>query len=263
MKSTFITLLLFLFLAMYATAQENFKVIKVNGTIVLKAKGVSLETGTVFNEKEDLLFRDNDASAAVINPQRGRVIITSKNHNLAEASSNYLPAMYNISKRGGFADEPETLQDIFSGKYVILDRDEINIDRRIYPLDKEHFFFLRYIYKGEEINKKLPSSADTLIIDKKDLYTIDGKPIPSPDNTLIKLFFMNGASPMQICEFNLIFPDASQVSDEVKVILEALTDKTSYQKTREVSNYIGEEYGKINYESLVKWLNKNFNLNAR
>jgi hypothetical protein len=263
MKSKIYTLLCFLLLAVNASGQENFKVIKVNGTIVLKAKGVSLETGTVFSDKEDLLFRSNDANAAVINPQRGRIIITSKSHNLADASSNYLPAMYNISKRGGLPEDPDDLQTIFSGKYVVLDKDAIFIDHNIYPMDKDHFFFLRYVYKGEEINKKLPFSSDTLIIDKKDLYTVDGKPIPSPDNTLIKLFYMNGASALPVAEFNLIFPDTEQLAEEVKVILDTYTEKNPSQKIFEINNYLVEEYGKVNHPSLLSWLEKTFNLKSR
>jgi hypothetical protein len=263
MKSAFFTVLCLLFAGLSASGQENFKVIKVNGTIVLKTKGVSLETGTVFSEKEDLLFRSDDANAAVINPQRGRIIITSKSHNLAQSGSNYLPAMYNISKRGGLPGDPDELDAVFSGRYVVLDRDEVFIDHFVYPIDNEHFFFLRYSYKGEEINKKLASSGDTLIIDKKELYTIDGKPIPSPDNTRIKLFYMNGVNAMMVSEFNLIFPDTKQLAEEVKVILDTFTDKTPSQKVTEINNYITEEYGKVNRKFLLSWLNTTFNINAR
>ncbi|TAL66008.1 MAG: hypothetical protein EPN88_09190, partial [Bacteroidetes bacterium] len=66
-----ISSLLFFFLTSVSFSQDNFKVIKVNGTILLKTKNISLETGTVFSEKEDLLFRSENATAAVINSQRG------------------------------------------------------------------------------------------------------------------------------------------------------------------------------------------------
>ena len=262
MKSTIVILFCFLILSFNSFGQENYKVIKVNGTIVLKTKGVSLETGTVFNEKEDLLFRTDDASAAVINPQKGRLIITSKNHNLASASSNYLPAMYNISTRGAF-ENPEKLQDIFSGKYVILDRQQMVIDKSDYPMDKDHFFFLRYVYKGEEINKKLDYSGDTLIIDKKGLYTVDGQPIPSPDNTLIRLFYRNGNESVKLSEFDLIFPDTRQLGAEVKVILESMPNRSPSQKIAEVKSYISDQYGKINQEDLLSWLEKSFNLKIK
>jgi hypothetical protein len=263
MKSIFLSLFCFLILSFTSFGQENFKVIKVNGTIILKNKGVSLETGTVFSQKEDLLFRTDDANAAVINPQKGRLIITSKNHNLAAASSNYLPAMYNISSRGVSFEDHVNLQELFSGSYVVLDRQGVVIDTETYPMDKDHFFFLRYVYKGEEINKKLGYSGDTLIIDKKGLYAVDGNPIPSPDNTLIKLFYRKGTETILLNEFNLILPDTKQLQEEVKVILESMTNLTSSQKVAEVNSYINDQYGKINQANLLFWLDKCFNLRVR
>jgi hypothetical protein len=235
-------------------SQENFKVIKVNGTILLKTNGTSLQTGTVFSEKEDLLFRTEDATAAVINSQRGRLILTNTNHNLSAAKSNYLPSMYNISTRGGALVNLLDLQNHFSGKYVVLGRQSIEVDNKNFPLDNDHFFFLRYIYKGEEINKKLGFSGDTLIIDKKNLFTIDGKPIPSPDNTSIRLFYRKGPESVAISEFNLIFPDLVQLKSEVKVILDEVKDKPIKEKIGEINSFINEFYGKVYRENLVTWL---------
>jgi len=234
--------------------QENFKVIKVNGTIVLREKGVYLETGTVFSEKEDLLFRTDDAVAAVMNPGKGRLILTSKSHNLSAASSNYLPSMYNISSRGGSLINIIDLQNNFSGKYVVLGKQKIEIERKNFPMNENNFFFLRYQYKGEEINKKLSFSDDTLIIDKKALFTVDGNPIPSPDNTAIRLFYRKGSESIEINKFDLIFPDTMQLWNEISIILEGFKAKTAKEKIGEVNGYINEFYGKVNTENLVSWL---------
>lgn len=203
------TILLFLLLLSISTSafsQKNFKVIKVNGIILLKTKGISLETGTVFSEKDDLLFRSEDATAAVINSQKGRIILTNKNHDLSAAKSNYLPSMYNISSRGGSMTSLNDLRNHFSGKYVVLNRLAIELDEKNFHMDNENFFFLRYIYKREEINKKLDYSGDSLIIEKKSLFTVDGDPIPSPDNSSVSLFYRKGSESIPVNEFDLIFP---------------------------------------------------------
>jgi len=250
---------MFLFIAIGpAFNQEDFKVIKVNGTILLKTKGVSLETGTVFSAKEDLLFRSEDAAAAVINAQKGRIVITSKNHDLSSAKSNYLPSMYNISSRGGLLLTIADLSSHFSGRYVILDRQCIELDRSSFPMDKDHFFFLRYVYRGEEINKKLGFSSDTLIIDKKALFTVDGNPIPSADNTTIKLFYHKGNESVFISEFDLIFPDMNQLTKETLIMLDELKGKTSEVKIGEVGSYIDEFYGKVSPDQLTRWLKIKF-----
>jgi hypothetical protein len=257
----FIASQVFLFVfSLGASGQEDFKVIKVNGSIIMKANNVSLQTGTVFSEKETLVFGTEDATAAVINEQKGRMILTSKNHDLSAARSNYLPAMYNVSTRGGSMANLIDLQNHFSGKYVVLDRSEIVLDEMNFPMDKDNFFFLRYTYKGEEINKKLDYSYDTLIIEKKSLYTIDGKPIPRPDNTAIRLFYRDGDKSIQINEFNLIFPDTKQLKEEVVVILDTMKERSIKEQVGEVNAYINELYGKVYQQNLLSWLDKNFGL---
>jgi hypothetical protein len=260
MRST-IPALLFLFLVIHpAMGQNDFKVIKVNGTIVLKEKGTSLQTGTVFSDKEDLLFRSEDATAAVINSQKGRLILTNKNHDLSTAKSNYLPSMYNISSRGASVLNENSLSNHFSGKYVVLDKQEIEIDREAFPMDIDHFFFLRYVYKGEEINKKLAFSGDTLIIDKITLLTVDGKPIPSADNTLIKLYYRKGSESVFINDFDLIFPDMKQLKTETEIILSEIKGKPAKEKIGEINSFINEFYGKVQRENLTGWLESNFGI---
>jgi hypothetical protein len=239
-----------------AFSQTDFKVIKVNGSIVLKTNGISLETGTVFSDKEDLLFRSEDATAAVINSQKGRIVLTSKNHDLS-SSANSLPAMYNISSR---SVTNKGLSNYFSGKCVVLDRLEMEVDYKSYPMDKDHFFFLRYTYNGEEINKKLSFSDDTLIIDKKSLFTIDGNPIPRADNTSITLFYRKDNESVQISEFDLIFPDMTQFSKEIQIILNEIKDKPYKEKVVETDSFINEFYGKVYSENLTGWLKTNFGL---
>ncbi|HEY5470784.1 MAG TPA: hypothetical protein VIK07_09700 [Bacteroidales bacterium] len=240
--------------------QTDFKVIKVNGTILQKTKGTSLETGTVFSDKEELVFRSEDATAAVINSQVGRLVLTSKNHDLASARSNYLPAMYNISSRSISISDNSDLSSLFSGKYVVLERQSIEIDDKAFPMNNDHFFFLRYVFNGEDINKKLDYSGDTLIIERKNLFTVDGKPIPSADNTSIKLFYRKGTESVSISEFDLIFPDMNQLKKEVKVILDEIKGKPVKEKIGEIGSYINENYGKVRSENLTTWLKSNFGL---
>lgn len=241
-------------------SQDNYKVIKVNGTIVIKAKGISLETGTVFAENEDLLFRSEDATAAVINSQKGRMILTNANHDLKTAKSNFLPSMYNISTRGGSLSNLVDLQNHFSGQYVVLDKLRMTMDEQNFPMDNSHFFFIRYLYKNEKINKKLSFSGDTLLIDKKSLYTVDGNQIPGPDNNSVSLYYMKGSDNILINTFNLIFPDLDLLKKEVKVIIDEMKGKTFKEKFNETNSYINDLYGKVYQASLIEWLRNSIGL---
>lgn len=243
-------------------AQDNYKVIRVNGNIILKARGVSLETGTVFSEDDDLLFSTDDATAAVINSRKGRLILTSREHDLSKTGSNYMPAMYNIASRGGLLLNLTDLRNHFTGKYVILDKQLLKLDDTSFPMDDNSYFFLRYIYKGEEINKKLEYSDDTLIIDKNKLYTVDGNPIPSPDNTIITLFYRKGNESVRVNSFELIFPDTGQLKSEISVILDELKGISDSEKVNEINSYITETYGTVSRDNLLLWLESHFGINA-
>jgi len=243
-----------------ASGQENFKVIKVNGTILLKNRGVSLETGTVFSEKEDLVFRSDDATAAVINSQQGRLILTSKNHNLAAARTNRMPSMDNIGSRSVTLGGGCELEDYFSCKHVVFEKEAVVVDALTYPMNDDHFFFLRYVFKNEEINKKLSFSGDTLFIDKTSLFTVAGMPIPSADDTSIRLFYHRAGESVIINEFDLIFPDMKQLTKEVEVILTEMKEKSSNEKVAEVDSYLKDFYGKVSRDNLVEWLETNFGI---
>lgn len=257
---TILLLIAFLLPGLSLFSQDNFKVIKVNGTIVLKAKGISLETGTVFAENEDLLFRSEDATAAVINSQKGRMILTNANHDLKTAKSNFLPSMYNISTRGGSLSNLVDLQNHFSGNYVVLEKLCMTLDASNFPMDNSHFFFIRYLYKNETINKKLSFSDDTLFIEKKSLYTVDGNQIPSPDNNSVTMYYMNENNVVMVNTFNLIFPDIAQLKKEVGVIVDELKGKTFKEKFNEANSYINDLYGKVYQANLLVWLSNNLGL---
>jgi hypothetical protein len=258
MKRTFALLILMVVILAPSFGQENYKVIKVNGEIVLKEKGTPLQTGTEFSKNDNLVFRTEDATAAVINSQKGRLILTSRNHDLAAAGSNYMPAMYNIASRGGMILSLSDLSKLFEGKYVILGRQNLVLNPSIFPMNSNSFFFLRYNYKNEEINKKLDYSGDTLIIDRSRLYTVDGKPIPGPDNTTISLYYRKGSESSLVNRFELIFPDESQLRKEVSIIMNEFSKKTEKELFNEIGAYITDNYGKVSPENLKAWIQSNF-----
>jgi hypothetical protein len=251
-----ISLLLFVNVLCYS--QIDYRVIRVDGVITIRSSGVNLATGTVFSENENLLFRTAEATAAVINPEKGRMILTAPKGDLSNTKSNFMPSMYNISSRGGSLNNLIDLQNHFSGRYVILDRLALQVNKSSFPMDNTHFFFLRYKYKNEDINKKLEFSADSIIFDKASLYTVDGNPIPSPDNTKIKLFYRNGEESILIGEFDLIFPDTKQLKEEVSVIISGMKGKPENDVFDQVTSYINEFYGKPNKDNLQAWLARNF-----
>jgi len=255
----------FIFSYTISYAQDKFTVIKVSGSIIIQSTGSALNIGTAFSQNEDLLFKSAASRAAVINPQRGRFLLTSDNlSEFKNSKSNFLPATGNISARGGNAIlNTNDLKNYFEGNYVIFDKVKIKINPEVFPMNEKKYFYIRYQYKNETINKKLTFSSDTLIINKNELLTIDGKQIPNPEITEMKLMYMEEGEKYvstPICAFTPVFPDLVQLKQEVKVILDQMAGKTYKEKINEISAYITDFYGKPDENNLKYWIKENFNI---
>jgi len=265
MKKKSIFLLSVVLYVQLTYAQDNFTVIKVSGNIVIERTGSSLSTGTAFAQNENLLFKIPESRAAVINPRRGRFLLTYEN--LAEfrnSKSNFLPSAGKISTRNiGTSPKVNDLKDQFEGNYVIFNEIKIKIDTAVYPLSGKKFFYITYDYKNKTINKKLAFNIDTLLIKKNELLTVDGKEIPDPQINQMKLVYLEeGAANVStpVCFFTPVFPDFKILTQEIKIIIDQMDMKTYNEKINEISAFIREFYGKVDENNLKKWLNENFGL---
>lgn len=241
-------------------SQNDFTVIKVYGNILNKKANKDLNQGDHFGEKDVLIFKTYESKAAVINPEKGRFIITPPADNNLTAQASFVPAMGNISSRAGLINNFVDLQNQFADKYLILDKVEIKISEDAYPMNENSFFYLRYQYEGESINKKLEFKTDTLIIEKKSLFTVDGKPIPNPDISEMKLFYYSDNKSVLINEFDPVFPDNEQLKAEISIILKSNIKKKYQERLNEIIGYLNEFYGKPNRDNVMEWLSINFDI---
>jgi hypothetical protein len=259
MRNIIILLSFFYFTNSYT--QENFKVIKINGTIVNEQSNSNLVSGSVFNDNDKLKFGNTSSRAAVISP-KGRYILQSNNSDIAYAKSFLTPAMSNMSSRSGAIVNQVDLQNHFSGNYLIFKIDKIKVSKDNFPMDENNFFYIRYDYNGESINKKLSYNDDILIIDQKELIAVDGKPIPNPDIKHMELLYYKKAEGKSISvgEFKPVFVVDADLKSEINIILSDLKAKTKKEKIDVILSYINDFYGKPNKENLIDWLEANFQL---
>ncbi len=264
MRKTIVLFLVVLFVRA-AYAQDYFTVIKVSGNIVIERTGSPLGIGTSFSQNENLLFKIPDSRAAVINPQKGRFIITSQN--LAEfksLKSNYLPSAGKISTRSvGFSSRKDDFKRQFEGDYVILDEAKIKVDTDIFPLTDRNYFYITYDYNNKIINKKLTYHNDTLLIKKNELLTVDGIVIPDPRISEMKLVYLEEGEEYGseiICSFSPVFPDIPQLQQEIKVIIDQMEMSPYEEKISEISLFMKDFYGKVDENNLKMWLADNLDL---
>ena len=263
MKALFLTIL-FSFFMLNIFSQSVFKVISVNGEIVTTKSKVTLKNGIDVKSDESFNIVKPQSRAALINSEKGRIVITEQNAGNAFNKAAFAPAMSGISSRGVSLMTSTDLKNYFSEKLLIIDRMELKISNVLFPMNSNAFFFIRYMYNGVEINKKLPCKNDTLIIDKKDLYTIDGKPIPNPDIQQMSLYYYvtEGANSTAtlISTFDPLFVDKTQIKGEVQVIISTMKGKTYEAIFGEVFDYVSSFYGKIDPAYLEEWLKEEFGL---
>ena len=246
-------------------AQDLFTVIKVSGNIVIERTGSSLGIGTAFAQNENLLFKVPDSRAAVINPQRGRFLLTSDNLNeFRNSKSNFLPSAGKISTRSSFSgSKANALKDQMEGDFVILNEINILVDTTVFPLTEKKFLYISYEYNSRTINKKLTFHSDTLIIKRNELLTVDGKVISDPHIDNMKLIYLKEDEPYlttTVCSFNPVFPDNKAFSQEIGVIIDKMDKKSYDEKVNEIAAFIEEFYGKVDENSLKRWLNKYLSL---
>jgi hypothetical protein len=243
-------------------AQDNFTVIKVSGNIVIERTGSSLTQGTAFSQNENLLFKIPESRAAVINPQRGRFLLTSDNlTEFRTSKSNFLPPTGKISTRAfGTTSKPEDIKTVLLGNIAILNDIKIVIDTSVYPLADDKFFYVSYGYNNKTINKKLSFNKDTLLIKKNELLLVDGKVIQNPDIKEMKLTYLAAGDPYistPVSTFTPVFPDNDLLKQELKILISQMSTRTYNEKISEISSYLQDFYGKVDENSLKIWLNKN------
>jgi len=258
---TFILILTTFILGFNLQAQTNYKVIKVNGNIQYVRTGNQMSLGDEFADNEDLTFGTPGSRAAVINPERGRFILTPQSaHQLSGAKSNFLPAMSNISTRGGALNSLNDIQNQFTGSVAILYQASWHINPYQFPMDENNFFYLQYQYKGEQINKKLQFSENNLVFSREDILSVDEQAIPAIDNPGTILYYYTADGSQYISSFEIVFPEIEAFKLEAEIILEEFPSKEYSRLVNELSGYMYEFYGKPDKEDAMLFLEKEFSI---
>lgn len=236
--------------------KANYKVIKINGQILFVKTGVDMKRGDVFVPGTPLKFLTHTSRAAVMS-QSTRFILQAN----AKGKVKILPATSNITSRAGALINLVDLQNHFSGKYLIFDNEKLQIGKEAFPMDDNHFFYVKFDHKGENIAKQLSFDENYLLIKKDDLFKIDGKSIPVEEKEMT-LYYRNNESKKsyKINEFTPVFPDLKELKVEVAMLFKELGECSTESKITQVTAYMNDFYGKPQKENLMNWLEKEFSL---
>lgn len=234
---------------------DQYKVIKVDGQIVFQKTNVDMKSGDVFMQGTALNFKTPQSRAAVISNLKGRFVLSP-----SEQGTNILPAANNVSSRAGALLNLIDLQNHFAGKYLVLGEMKLQIGKEAFPMNDENFFYLSYMHNEEQIRKKLEFEGDFLILNKEEIFKIDGKSIPVEEKEMT-LFYRQGKESKKISSFTPVFPDLTSLKSELEVILEEYKEKDAATQIKEITAYLNEFYGNPQKDNLASWLSTEFGLN--
>lgn len=238
------------------TTPLEYKVINVQGNILYVQTGSEMKRGDTYLEGTGLSFKTKDARAAIMNKTAGRMVLTGND----KGKIRILPAQNNISSRSGALLNLIDLKSHFSGRYLVLGRTEVEIASPDYIMNDRNFFYLRYDFMDESIPKRLENNGNKLIIDKSQIFKIDGEPIPTFE-TEMTLYYSKEGNNTKISKFTPVFLDLETLKEELTLMFSIFEFKDEEAKYNEVKAHLNEFYGTPHDDDLKTWLNQEFNTN--
>ena len=255
-----VALIGFALFAFYPGKEEatplEYKVINVQGNILYVQTGNEMKRGDTYLEGTTLNFETKDSRAAIMNKSVGRMVLTGND----KGKIRILPAQNNISSRSGALLNLIDLKSHFSGRYLILDKTEVEISSPDYKMDDQNFFYIRYDFMDESIPKRLDNDGNKLILDKNQIFKIDGEPIPTFE-TEMTLYYSKEGNNTKISKFTPVFPDLEALKEELTLMFSVFEFKDEEAKYNEVKAHLNEFYGTPHDDDLKTWMNQEFDTN--
>lgn len=178
---------------------QSYTVIQVIGNI--EVGGEKLTRGSKLNSDAELVFKSIGAKAAVLSTEKGRYILQDNSASSSSSDVGYAlaslitPVRGKMSSRSGLLINQLDFESRFEKPFVwISDELTFEVSPASYPIGNEGFFFVRYNYRDETINKKLNGSESKFVLNKKEFYSIDNQPIDPKETSDMSLFYFTVAT---------------------------------------------------------------------
>jgi hypothetical protein len=260
MKKFFLILLAFGFQS--AGAQNIYYVLNVKGNVRLEKTKTPLRVNDEISDKDALLFGSTNDAVAVISSKSGRMILrpkpSAKSSELVALVSDILnPGTARLSARGGEIINIVELEKYFGpDSLFLLGTHKVWIEPTAFPMNETNFFFVRYNYQGETINKKLSFDRDSLLLKAADLYKIDNVAVKSSEVSSALLFYKQGTSASEIGPFSVAFLD----EDSIRPAFSILKKRSGLKGEKLIDQFtqlLVDLYGRTDKRNVERWVRKN------
>lgn len=148
-------------------------------------------------------------------------LVTGSEYSRAGSSdlASFFSGTRRLSSRDGAPDNPVALKAMI-GNDTHYFCDSLVICTAM-PTDYERFFFVSYIYGGEEINKLITNDNGSFVI-TPDIFTVDGKPIPPFEADLALYYIDRGKGTVTLVTdtFRVAFVDFNKpLSEDIGAVM--------------------------------------------
>jgi len=228
---------------------QYYQIIHVKGEISKTASGELLKPGDRLMEDEEITFKSPEAMAAALNPEKGRFIIRADSGQENTVDIIYILKSTITPVRGGMSTRAAGINNAFDLKVYFAEATYVwagneiflPVSRSAFPLDESNYFFLRYQYKGEEINKKVGTEANALLMKQEDVFRVDDKEINPFDVSDYELFYYQSEAEEStlIAEIDFVL-----ISQEVLGTVYKAFETTSKYPYNDVADMFSDMYGK-------------------
>lgn len=270
-NSTKTLILIALSLFLNTAFSQTYLVIGNKGGVTSKSMGREFQVGDVISVDEQILFRNLDDMVGLIRNDGKRFVLKNvegkKNHSY-EFKKCLVIGKTRVEWKNWILSSKEDLQEFFTDQsYIFLDSvAKIRINPKTFPQSGAQFFYFTFKWKGpngeENIDKKLEFKRDTLLLRKKNIFSVDKKPIEQNTVSDYFLMYFNRGDLQKIGHFHVIFPDEERLIAEVRTLID-------YQKKNgftnkiiqsEVEAFIRQFYGSCDRVNINTWLEKHFGI---
>ena len=247
-----------------ALCGQDYYVLQVKGIVKKVKTGALIKTKDMVKADDQLTFSSSSDAVAVVSAKSGRFILkpgksTKSNELMSYVKDALSPASTRLSTRSGVLNNILDLRALFSQPILLLPELHYKINGQSFPIAEKTFFYIQYQYKGEPINKQLKINPDSLlIINRSDLFKIDGKPVDESEIKTPVLHYYSDNGSVLISPLTFTLADLTKVKNEVDVLIETRgsSEKDPSKIQNEILDYLSEQYGKVDGDNLNRWLNK-------
>lgn len=228
-------------------AQLEYKVTYIQGNITIK--DINLKVGDVFLSTDKIDFKNSDAIVKVCCSSEGKPVIFY-GANVEKSGSKSLKENQRYLSSLGSSRGATSEMDIYviksflsTPKLGIIDALRIPINTQEYPINEDSYFYLRFNYKGEEINKRLIMENDSILISNY-IFNLPDIGDIQPDSLPVLFYFYNDLleeSTLIASKFYPLFIDIPNLKQDLAPIL-FNTEILQEDKIAVINDYLKMEY---------------------